>query len=70
MDDTSDTSDTFDTSDEITRRFYPGKLCILLCLLLLLGALINNIPFYLDRTERDLQVTIFSKILVPRKKVV
>jgi len=36
MDDASDTSDTFDTSDEITRRFYRGKLCILLWLLLLL----------------------------------
>ena len=28
MDDISDTSDTFDASDEITRRFYRGKLCI------------------------------------------
>lgn len=71
MDDTSDTtdiSDTFDTSDEISRRFYRGKLCILLCLLLLLWARINTIPFYLDGTERDLQVTIFSKIFSSPKK--
>lgn len=61
-----DNSDTFDTSDEITRRDYRGKLCILLYLLLLLGAWINAIPLYLDGTERDLQVT----ILVPRKQVV
>ena len=40
MDDISDTSDTFDASDEITRRFYRGKLRVLLCLfslLILLG---------------------------------